>query len=107
MVCVNTLGLVGANGCVVPGKAMDMNNEFFALDARTGKTLYTFNSVDIGIAGRQSRFGTEPSPVPRVISRADSALTRSEIPISSGSIARVPLVSRGDSDPRATQWPSQ
>jgi hypothetical protein len=45
-----------------------MNNEFFALDARTGKTLYAFNTVDIGFASRQSRFWTEPSPVPRVIS---------------------------------------
>lgn len=52
MVWVNTLGLAGANGCVVPGKAKDMNNEFIALDARTGKTLYSFKKVDIGIAGR-------------------------------------------------------
>jgi hypothetical protein len=45
MVWVNTLGLAeGANGCVVPGRATDMNKEFFALDARTGKTLYAFNT---------------------------------------------------------------
>ena len=44
---------------------------------------------------------------PGHLNRADLALTRSGIPISSACYAPVPLVSLGDSDPRATQSPSQ